>query len=158
MKLVPCDSSFSPDNNDQLCTIKVDHNLERGFILSAAWIKKPELGSPNQITANIKLTCTSPITANQLLTKRVLVANSRVVITKDMQEPIRCNRCQEYGHIHKNCTNKERCTTCVHPHPTNTCSHPNDHHCISCGTLSNHTSSNKTKCPKFAQHTATLNI
>ena len=48
MKFVPCDSSFSPEDQDQLCQIEIDHSLETRSIVAASWIKKPELPSPNQ--------------------------------------------------------------------------------------------------------------
>ena len=88
MKFVPCDGTFTPEDKDQLHTIETDHKLEEGTIILAAWIKKPELCLPNQKTANVKVICSSPVTANELLLGRVFIANSRVIIIKDAQEPI----------------------------------------------------------------------
>ena len=88
MKFIPCDGTFAPEDEDQLCTIETDHKLEEGMIILAAWIKKLELHSPNQKMANVKVICSSLVTANKLLLGRVFIANSRVVIIKDVQEPI----------------------------------------------------------------------
>ena len=117
LKFVPCDRSFSPDDEDQLRVIEIDHSMVEGSIILASWIKKPELRSPNQKTANIKFICASPHVTNQLLTDRVFIANTRVVIVKDTQEPIHCNRCQEYGYMCEKCKNIERCAMCAKTTP-----------------------------------------
>ena len=156
MKFVPCDGSFAPDNEEQLRDIETDHDLENGSLISASWIKKPERRSPNQKTAHVKLICATAAAANKLLLERVFISNARVVITKDIQEPLRCNKCQHYGHIREQCPNSERCATCAKPHPSNACTHPNEHHCVPCGTPSNHSSSDKNKCPQYAKHNSLL--
>ena len=148
---------FSLECQEQIHLIEADHNLESGSIVSASWIKRPELCSPNQKTANVKFLCSSPTVANKLLTEKVFIANTRVIITKDAHEPIHCNKCQVYGHIHICCPNDERCTTCARSHPTASCSFPNDHHCVSCSTASNHSSSDRSNCPQFEKHQAGLN-
>ena len=79
IKFVLCNGSFSPENQDQLCQIEIDHSLETRSIVATSWIKIPELCSPNQKTANVKLACSSPMSANKLLSERVFIANSRVV-------------------------------------------------------------------------------
>ena len=158
MKFVTCNRSFAPDDEDQLCMIEADHKLKEGSIISAAWIKKPELHSPNQKTANIKVICSSPVTTNQLLLRRVFIANSRVMIIKDTQEPIWCNKCQEYRHIQAFCINEDCSTTCARPYDTSACSHPNDHRCVSYGISSDHSSSDKENCPQFAKHYASLDM
>ena len=155
-KFMPCNGSFSPGNKDHLRTLESEHNLEEGSIIAALWIKKPEHQAPNQKTANVKVFCTSPIVANHLLMERIFISNSRVVITKDTQEPIRCNKCQEYGHICKQCKNAEQCSNCARPHPTTECNYPNDPHCVSCSTSSKHASSDKGSCPQFAKHTSSI--
>ena len=106
---------------------------------------------------NVKVFCASPIVANHLLMERIFISNSRVVVTKDTQEPIRCNKCQEYGHIRKQCENAEWCSNCARPHPTTECNYPNDPHCVSCGTSSKHASSDKGSCPQFAKHASSIN-
>ena len=79
--------------------IEKDHNLEEGSIISADWIKKPLQCAPNQKTAHIRFLCASPTIANKLLSGHVFLANTLISVQKDLQEPIRCNICQEYGHI-----------------------------------------------------------
>ena len=99
MKFVPCDGSFVPKDENQLRIIEKDHNLEEGSIISDNWIKKPLQRTPNQKTAHIRFLCALPTIANKLLSGHVFLANTLICVQKDLQEPIRCNICQEYGHI-----------------------------------------------------------
>ena len=95
--------------------------------------------------------------ANDLCHFAINKGGSRVVVIKDTQEPIRCNKCQEYGHIHEQCKNVKCCTICARTHPTSECSFPNDPHCVSCSTSSKHASSNKGNCPQFLKHASDIN-
>ena len=156
LKFIPCNGSFSPANEDHLHSLEVDHGIEEGSIIAASWIKKPELRSPNQRTANVKVLCSMPQAANCLLLERVFVTNARVVVIKDTQDPIRCNKCQEYSHMHEKCPNDEHCMIWARPHPTSDCTHSDDCHCISCGASSNHASSDRINCPQFSKHAALL--
>lgn len=106
--------------------------------------------------ANVKVTCTTVKATNKFLTERIFIENSQVIITKDLQEPVQCNKCQEYGHIHKNCNNLECCATCAQEHAMMTCKNQAEPHCISCSTSSTHASSDKNKCAIFAKHTNAL--
>ena len=141
LKFVPCNSTFNPDDTDQLQALEMSHGLAEGSISSATWIKKPELRAPNQKVANVKITCSSPLTTNHLLLKRVFIANTRVVIVKDTQETTHCNKCQIHGHICAKCNNQEQCATCTGPHPSLACPNPNIHQCVSCSDSSSHASS-----------------
>lgn len=88
LKFVPCDGTFNPNDPEQLHALESEHKLEEGSILTASWIKRPELCAQNQKTTNVKVTCSSPHTANHLLLERVFIANARVIVIKDTQEPI----------------------------------------------------------------------
>ena len=75
-----------------------------------------------------------------------------------IQEPTRCNKCQLYGHIRSKCISDEHCTTCAKEHITSSCPNPREHCCISCGTNSDHASSDCAQCPIFTEQSASLNI
>ncbi|KAF6761384.1 hypothetical protein DFP72DRAFT_781362, partial [Ephemerocybe angulata] len=68
---------------------------------------------------------------------------------KDKKEPIRCRKCQLYGHIARDCKNKDDiCGTCgTSGHWTAQCSTPQTRRCISCRG-SNHASWDR-QCPEF---------
>ena len=156
LHFIPCTGSFNPQDMDHLTQIEEDMNLPPHSIITATWIKKPELRSLGQKTANIKLVCALAEAANKLLSECLFVANTRVVVSKDVQEPIRCDNCQEYGHIKEKCISQVRCASCACEHTTVTCPTPIDPHCVSCGPTSNHASTNRSQCPIFAKLAANL--
>ena len=141
-RFVPCQGNFDPYDLDHIATIETENGLDAGSIASASWLKKPEWRSPNQHVASLKITCSSPEAANHLLHEQIYVAGHVVTIRKDLCEPIRCNKCQLYGHIHSACLSDEKCAFCAsNDHTTADC-HPNQRPCcVSCGPDSNHASS-----------------
>jgi hypothetical protein len=112
-RFVPCQSSFDPSDLDHISAIETENSLEPGSISSASWLKNPERRSPNQHVASLKVTCSSPEAANHLLRERVYIAGHVVNIRKDLREPIRCNKCQLYGHIRSACISDEKCAYCA---------------------------------------------
>ncbi|KAG2147866.1 uncharacterized protein EDB93DRAFT_1085218, partial [Suillus bovinus] len=71
---------------------------------------------------------------------------------KDRCEPIRCAKCQNYGHITKNCqATKDCCSTCRKEHHTSECidDTKKDAWCMSCCNEM-HTSWSRA-CPAFGK-------
>ena len=136
-RFVPCNGSFDPNKEDHLCDIEKDNDLQANSISAAKWCKRPNRRSPGQTTATLKVACTNPDIANSLLTGRIRVANHLVHVRKDLCIPIRCVRCQEYGHIQDTCIGIDRCSNCSSKfHQADKCdSAPT---CISCGASSKH--------------------
>ncbi|KAF5378885.1 hypothetical protein D9615_006982 [Tricholomella constricta] len=121
-RFVPCGSFFDPSDRDHLNVIEDDNDLPSGAILSASWLKRPDRRSPKQTVASLKVVCSTAEAANRLLQERIFVAGHLVVIRKDLKEPIRCNKCQRYGHIWASCKSPERCAACASPdHATTEC-------------------------------------
>ncbi|KAF5367638.1 hypothetical protein D9615_010583 [Tricholomella constricta] len=121
-RFVPCGAFFDPSDRDHLNVIEDDNDLPSGAILSASWLKRPDRRSPKQTVASLKVVCSTAEAANRLLQERIFVAGHLVVIRKDLKEPIRCNKCQRYGHIRASCKSPERCATCASPdHVTTEC-------------------------------------
>lgn len=145
MQFVPCDRSFKPTDADHLHQIEDDLSLPPHSITSATWIKKPKLRAPNQKVANVKIVCTSVEAANKLLMECIYISNSRVVTSKDILEPTRCNKCQLYSHTRDKCISNECCAACAMKHVTLACTSPREHHCISCRVNSDHASSDSAK-------------
>nr|XP_042912113.1 uncharacterized protein LOC122272451 [Parasteatoda tepidariorum] len=68
--------------------------------------------------------------------------------------PIRCFKCQKFGHSTSNCRGKETCSRCSQPdHSFKTCSLPEK--CVNC--TESH-SANSRNCPKWKQEKQILNI
>ncbi|KAF5375879.1 hypothetical protein D9615_008261 [Tricholomella constricta] len=135
-RFVPCGAFFDPSNRAHLDVIEDDNDLSNGSILSASWIKRPERRSPKQTVASLKVVCSTADAANRLLQDRVFVAGHLVVVRKDLKEPMRCNKCQLYGHIRASCKNTERCASCASA----------DHGTLECS--ANHTP----RCPVFKRN------
>ena len=95
----------------------------------------------------LKVACSSPDSANQLLTGWIRVDNHLVDVRKDIHIPIRCIKCQGYRHIQDSCIGIERCTNCTSKfHNADACDRPPS--CISCGPDSKHPSTFPA-CPTF---------
>ncbi|KAF5375541.1 hypothetical protein D9615_009144 [Tricholomella constricta] len=148
-RFVPCGAFFDPSDRDHLNIIEDDNDLPSGSILSASWLKRPDRRSPKQTVASLKVVCSTAEAANRMLQERIFVAGHLVVIRKDLKEPIRCNKCQRYGHIRASCKSQERCATCASPdHVTSECPPNPTPQCVSCGPESKHSSSAR-HCPVF---------
>ncbi|KAF8798453.1 hypothetical protein BYT27DRAFT_7123052, partial [Phlegmacium glaucopus] len=112
-KFVPCTGNLDPSNAECIVDLKTSNNLQPGSISSATWLKRVDRHSPNQKVASLKVVCSSPETANHLLCEKVFIEGQTVTTRKDLCEPLRCNKCQLFGHIRAACKNKEVCAHCA---------------------------------------------
>ncbi|KAF8803033.1 hypothetical protein BYT27DRAFT_7018997, partial [Phlegmacium glaucopus] len=148
-KFVPCTGDFDPENANLLTDIESNNNLPPSSILSASWIKRSDCRSPNQKVASLKIACASPESANHLLCEKVFIEGQAITVRKDLKEPIRCNKCQEHGHIRANCHGTEVCAHCAsNGHTTINCPPNQPARCRSCGPGSTHPSYSRS-CPVF---------
>jgi hypothetical protein len=153
-RFVPCSGLFDPNNDSHLRNIERENDLVDGSIVSATWCKRPEKRSHNQTTATLKVACLNPETANKLLTGRIRVDDHLVNVRKDLRIPIRCVKCQEYGHTQDACIGVEKCANCTsESHGSHNCNKAPK--CVSCGEESSHPSSSPS-CPTFIHKSETL--
>ena len=55
--------------------------------------------------------------ANKILKEGVSILNRRIVPKKPKKEPIRCMRCQRFGHERRDCSaDTTTCGRCANPH------------------------------------------
>ena len=101
--IFPCQGQFDPTNSSHLHNIEQENDPVDGSIVSTSWCKRLEKRSPNQSTATLKVACLNLETANKLLTGRICVEDHLVNVCKDLRIPIRCVKCQEYGHTQDTC-------------------------------------------------------
>jgi hypothetical protein len=154
-KFVPCTNEFNPNNPDCLRELESNYNLKSNSIISANWLKRPDRRAPNQQVASLKVSCSDPHTANRLLTEKVFIDGHVITVIKDIREPIRCNNCQEFGHIRHNCKNKEICAHCSSKdHKTTDCPPNQPPRCRACGPNSHPSYSRK--CPEFTNRCSSL--
>ena len=148
-RFVPCTGQFDPGVAEHLRDLERDNDLPPDSISSASWCKRPEKRSPNQKTATLKVNCANPTSANLLITGRIRVADQLVNVRKDIRQPIRCVKCQEFGHTRDACIGVEKCANCASKsHTTNNCPNAWTPKCVSCGVGSTHPSTSP-KCPSF---------
>jgi hypothetical protein len=153
-RFVPCQGQFDPSNSAHLRNIERENDLADGSIASASWCKRPDKRSTNQSTATLKVACSSPEAANLLLTGRIRVEDHLVSVQKDLRIPIRCMKCQEYGHTQDACIGIERCSTCAsESHSSRDCNKTPK--CVSCGDGSTHPSTSPA-CPTFIHKSEAL--
>ena len=144
---VPCNGDFDPSDIAHLRNIERDNDLPNRSIIAASWCKRPDRHAPNQATATLKVACSTPDSANRLLTGRIQVDDHLVDVHKDIRILVRCVKCQGYGHIQDWCIGIERCANCTSEfHKADTCDRAPA--CISCGPNSHHPSTSPA-CPTF---------
>ncbi|KIK16496.1 hypothetical protein PISMIDRAFT_45658, partial [Pisolithus microcarpus 441] len=101
-----------------------------------------------QRVAHALLSLTTPEAANKLLKDGCYIQLDRLRPHKDKKEPMRCMKCQRFGHMAKECAHHEdTCGTCARNHRSNACDSPQLLFCIVCQTDS-HSSSDR-NCPEF---------
>ncbi|KAI0323127.1 hypothetical protein GY45DRAFT_1265101, partial [Cubamyces sp. BRFM 1775] len=128
--------AFDPHSAVTLRAIEAAHKLKANCIIRADWIKPISKRNPGQRTAYLMLTLNSVDQANQAL-KGLTLANRRVLVRREIEEPKRCARCQRYDrHFARECTAPhDICANCAGAHPTRDCGvadDPNRFHCANC--------------------------
>ena len=71
-----------------------------------------------------------------------------------MPNPLRCFKCQGYGHGSSKCTHAERCSKCGGNHSSDACTE-NNPSCVHCS--GQHSASDR-KCPKFLEEKAIVTL
>ncbi|KAI2645876.1 Nucleic-acid-binding protein from transposon X-element [Labeo rohita] len=69
----------------------------------------------------------------QVLPERVMIGYMSFYVREYVPPPIRCNKCQRYGHIAKVCKGKQRCGKCGGEHEYGKCSDRDERKCRNCG-------------------------
>ncbi|KAG2741123.1 hypothetical protein P692DRAFT_201672574, partial [Suillus brevipes Sb2] len=111
---------------------------------------------PGQQMAFALLQVNNAETANQLIKDGLYIDHHLIRVKKDRKEPIRCAKCQRYGHIARNCNvSRDVCGTCADNHRTSDCNAYKTVRCTSCRT-DTHASWSR-QCPEFDRKCTELN-
>ena len=106
--------------------------------------------------AHTMISLTSPTVANQLLKNSIYISSKLLRPTKDKKEPLRCLKCQKWGHLAHVCKAEvDVCSLCAGNHRTSVCPSEKPQVCVNCNT-SDHSSSSR-KCPEFLRQCSDLN-
>lgn len=144
------------EQNDFLRKIEQENHLPTDSLSSIRWIKPPLRRSQAQRKAFALLQVSTASSANDILRDGLCIDSERFAVRKDRKEPIRCAKCQRFGHIARNCTALlDTCGTCSGEHRTTQCTAYRTTRCANCKG-SNHTSWDR-KCPEFVRRCDLLN-
>ena len=135
----------NPAHREEICEA---NNISNGDLVSIRWAKPADKRRPGQKTGHLLLSFSSANAANRAITNRLVIFNRRVMVEKTRKEPLRCMKCQGWGHFANQCmASSNRCGNCAENHRKNQCPNPKAVRCISCGT-EDHPSWNRA-CPVF---------
>ena len=85
---------------------------------------------------------------SQTLPKYIRVGYYRVAVSQFIPNPVRCYKCQKFGHTKFNCRKNEVCNKCGQEDHTDSQECKNEAKCVNC--QGNHTSNDKA-CPKWKE-------
>lgn len=155
MRFIPCDGGFEPSEPAHLREFETNSGLEAHSITSMSWCRPIDKRAANQSFATATIIINSPKAANHLLTENIYIYEKCITVQKDIRQPLLCNKCQQYGHIHRECPNELKCVTCTGAHDISTCTLRDRPACVSCGPNSRHPS-NDHQCPAFQRRVEDL--
>ena len=138
--------TFNPSNDDNLRQIEQENGWKTGTVLTARWIKPIEKRKSTQRVAHILITLTDPAPANMAIRDGITIDKLKIWPKKNRREPLRCAKCQFYGHIARECiSNGDTCANCGNNHRTSDCTTKDKKYCKTCET-EDHTSWDR-ECP-----------
>lgn len=130
--------------------VETENDLPPNAISHIKWMKPASRRGKDQQHGHATITLVEPSDANKLLRQGLQTLGNNYRCHKSKVEPLRCLKCQHYGHIASTCKAPEAiCATCAQHHEdAQDCPQLNRkeaHACVSCN-LGGHASWNRT-CP-----------
>ena len=137
-------------NVEELSELHETNYLKEGTITKARWAKHPSRRHRHQQFGHLILSATDVDDANSIMIRGLQICGKKVSVGRNHKEPIRCLKCQRYGHIAARCTgNDDICGTCGEKgHRLVQCQSKDKRYCVSCDT--NTHSSWDRDCPALA--------
>ncbi|CEL58619.1 hypothetical protein RSOLAG1IB_12163 [Rhizoctonia solani AG-1 IB] len=140
---------YNPEDPAAIHRFEDENTLDRGDVLSMTWCKPPHKRKPEQTMAVLRLEMRSHDLADRLITEGGQLDYAPVLFRKANQEPMRCLRCQRYGHKASKCVSgpDDVCSHCGGAHRIANCTNKEKKWCVSCQS-SAHCSFDR-ECPTF---------
>ena len=141
---------FNPTDNTHLRDLEENNSLSPNSVLRAEWIKNPRDRKPHQKVATLRIYFNDAKTANKILSIGASILGKRTAQKKPKKEPIRCLKCQRFGHERRVCkSDHPRCALCSGEHESDSCFvRPEDRVCANCH--GSHASFDR-DCPRFRE-------
>ena len=125
--------TFNPSDRPSLDALENENDMNPNSIVLARWIKPVDKRKPTQRVAHALLTFDNAATANKAIKDGLTLNQLKLWPKKNRQEPMRCAKCQHYGHIARECiSHKDTCANCGNDHRSSDCTDQDKHHCTSC--------------------------
>lgn len=143
--------TFNPDNEADLREVEETNQLPGGSIKRARYVKPADRRRPDQRMGHVIFVFSNAKVANKVIKEGLIVCHKRLTrVEKCKKEPIRCLKCQGYGHIAAQCIfEHDICGTCAEHHRTANCTRQNHPYCTACDT-EGHASWSR-DCPVFTE-------
>ncbi|QRV81763.1 Reverse transcriptase from transposon X-element protein [Ceratobasidium sp. AG-Ba] len=126
-------TSFDPTIEDNVRAIEEENQLDTGSILGCSWLKPAHLRTEGQATAVLRVSFRSRDTADNLIATRATLFGEKVTFRRPIDEPIRCMKCQKYGHKAGSCkARQDTCSRCAGDHRQSACPNPGKTVCANC--------------------------
>ena len=113
--LAPMPSLADPEAStpDPLRNLETENNIPAHSLIRWSWIKTPERRSPNQRTAHALLAVSTPELANMLMEHKMRWGGYCFTAERLIYDPIRCGKCNLYGHKAADCDGQQTCSRCA---------------------------------------------
>ena len=148
--------TFRTSNEQDIRELEENNGLQPQSITGIRWIKPPDRRSPTQVFGHAIASFKDPHQANKAIANGLIVCQRRVNVVKDKREPIRCVKCQKWGHMAIACIAMgDTCGKCGGEHRTSQCDNTTTL-CTPCGSP-NHPSWDRC-CPAFSAKCEELDI
>ena len=139
--------TFDTDDPEGMREIESTNSLPDQSIASMRWIKPPGRRSPRQLVAHAIIAFSDPKAANKALVEGLTICQRKLDTVKSKREPVRCMKCQIWGHLAGSCLAAlDTCGSCGEHHRSDHCNSPGKF-CTPCG-LDGHSSWER-DCPTF---------
>ena len=125
---------FNPEEDEQVREYEEHNNIRPNSIVKAEWIKPISERRAGQKVATLRMYHKDAESANSILKNGAYIFNKRVEPKRPRKEPIRCLKCQRFGHKRRDCRDEHpTCAKCAGKHETNECKAPREHYnCTNC--------------------------
>ncbi|KAG1808669.1 uncharacterized protein BJ212DRAFT_1302935 [Suillus subaureus] len=109
--------SYNPTDVESTQQLESENGWNNGTILSTCWVKPAEKWSSSQKVTHLMITFTEPQTANLAIRDSITIDHLLLWPKKNRREPLRCAKCQHFGHIARECiAHGDTCANCGNNH------------------------------------------
>ncbi|QRV96841.1 hypothetical protein RhiJN_24859 [Ceratobasidium sp. AG-Ba] len=137
-------------NDSDVSALEQGCQLDHGSILGLTWAKPVKARTPGQTRAAVKVLLRSQDYADDLIGSRCYLDEGRVYFRRIEEDPIRCLKCQKYGHKSTSCrSHQDICRQSSDKHRSSACNRPGLTHCANCS--SDEHASWSRDCPEFSK-------